>query len=99
MAHAIGPLAATDLDGLISIPGLNCIDDFSIYLTDDTVRNRSSTAAFAVVQPRCKQARTRYHRPQLGTVVAYEVAQLSEGLQPSFRAQLRMPRRCPSCGR
>jgi pimeloyl-ACP methyl ester carboxylesterase len=82
--HAIGPLAATDLDGLISIPGLNCIDDFSIYLTDDTVRQQIIDRCIAVVQPALQAGlELDIIAHSWGTVVAYEaLRQLEdEGLQ------------------
>ena len=82
--RASGPIAAADLDGLISIPGLNCIDDFSIYLTDDQVRQQIIDRCIAVVQPALQAGlELDIVAHSWGTVVAYEaLRQLEdEGLQ------------------
>jgi hypothetical protein len=67
------PIAMTNIGGSISIPGLNCIDDFSIYLTSNTVRQRIVDRFIAVVRPELQAG----HELDIvshswGTVVAYE---------------------------
>lgn len=79
------PGAAPETLGLISIPGLNCIDDFSIYLIDDDVRQRILDRFINVVRPEL-QAGTELDiiSHSWGTVVAYEgLRQMEdEGLSP-----------------
>ena len=70
---ATGPQAAANTSGVVSIPGLNCIDDFSIYLTDDGVRQQIIDRFIAVVRPELQAG----HELDIighswGTVVAYE---------------------------
>ena len=79
-----GPVAAADTLALISIPGLNCVDDFSIYLTSDSVRQQIIDRFATVVRPEIQAG----HELDVvshswGTVVAYEgLRQLDdEGLQ------------------
>jgi metacaspase-1 len=82
--RASGPIAAADLDGLVSIPGLTCIDDFAIYLTDDQVRQQIIDRCIAVVQPALHAGlELDIVAHSWGTVVAYEaLRQLEdEGLQ------------------
>jgi hypothetical protein len=82
--RASGPIAAADIDGLISIPGLNCIDDFSIYLTDAKVRQQILDRFIAVVKPALQAGlELDIVAHSWGTVVAYEaLRQLEdEGLQ------------------
>ena len=82
--RASGPIAAADLDGLVSIPGLTCIDDFAIYLTDDQVRQQIIDRCIAVVQPALHAGlELDIVAHSWGTVVAYEaLRQLAdEGLQ------------------
>jgi hypothetical protein len=79
------PAAAADTLGLISVPGLNCIDDFSSYLIDDGIRQQILNRFLAVVRPEF-QAGTELDiiSHSWGTVVAYEgLRQLEdEGLAP-----------------
>jgi hypothetical protein len=68
-----GPMAAGDTSGLISIPGVNCIDDFSIYLIDDGVRQQIIDRFIAVVRPEIQAGRELdIISHSWGTVVAYE---------------------------
>ena len=79
-----GPVGAADLDGVISIPGLNCIDDFSIYLTDDKVRQQIIDRCIAVVKPALQAGlELDIVAHSWGTVVAYEALRQmeDEGLQ------------------
>jgi hypothetical protein len=66
-------IAAANTTNLISIPGLNCIDDFSIYLTHDGVRQQIIDRFIAVVQPELEAAKELdIVGHSWGTVVAYE---------------------------
>ena len=72
-ALAAAPLGAADTSGLITIPGLNCVEDFSIYLIDDGVRQRILNRFIDVVKPELQAG----HELDIvahswGTVVAYE---------------------------
>lgn len=56
-----------------SIPGLNCIDDFTVYLTVASVRQRILDRFIAVVRPELQARRTLdIIAHSWGTVVAYE---------------------------
>lgn len=82
---AAAPQAAADTSNLVSIPGLNCIDDFSIYLTDDGVRQQIVDRFIAVVRPELQAGRELdVIGHSWGTVVAYEgLRQLEdEGVSP-----------------
>lgn len=77
-AHALGngaiPAAgaAAPLGGL-SIPGFNCIDDFSIYLTNDQIRQQIIDRFITVVRPELVAGRELdIIGHSWGTVVAYE---------------------------
>ena len=78
MSMAAGSLAATptavsEVGGLISIPGLNCIDDFSVYLIDDDTRQRIIDRFLDVVGPQLRSGRELdIIAHSWGTVVAYE---------------------------
>ena len=79
-----GPIAAADLDGLVSLPGVDCIDDFALYLTDDQLRQQIIDRCIAVVQPALQAGlELDIVAHSWGTVVAYEaLRQLEdEGLQ------------------
>lgn len=70
---AAGPVAANAVTGLISIPGLNCVDDFSIYLTSDAVRQQIIDRFTAVVGPQLQAGvELDIVSHSWGTVVAYE---------------------------
>jgi pimeloyl-ACP methyl ester carboxylesterase len=70
---ATAPVAAADLGGLISIPGLNCVDDFSVYLIDDNVRQQILDRFINVVRPQLQAGRELdIIAHSWGTVVAYE---------------------------
>lgn len=71
---AAGPMASPDAMGsLVSIPGLNCIDDFSIYLIDDGVRQQILNRFLNVVRPELQaQREIDLIAHSWGTVVAYE---------------------------
>ena len=59
--------------GLISIPGLNCIDDFLVYMTDDNVRAAILARFTDVVRPLLQSgAEIDVVSHSWGTVVAYE---------------------------
>ncbi len=84
-ALAAAPLGAADTSGLIAIPGLNCVEDFSIYLVDDGVRQQILDRFIDVLKPELLAG----HELDIvahswGTVVAYEgLRQLQdEGLAP-----------------
>jgi hypothetical protein len=58
---------------LVSIPGLECVDDFALYLLDDDVRNQVIDRFNAVSQPLLQAgARLEVISHSWGTVVAYE---------------------------
>lgn len=60
-------------EGGFSIPGLNCIDDFTVYLTVDSVRQSILDRFIAVVRPELQAGRTiDIIAHSWGTVVAYE---------------------------
>jgi hypothetical protein len=66
-------MAAADTSTLISIPGLNCIDDFSIYLIHDGTRQQIIDRFIDVVRPELEVARELdIIGHSWGTVVAYE---------------------------
>jgi hypothetical protein len=67
----------------ISIPGINCIDDFAIYLTNESTRQQILNRFINVVRPQLQAGRTLdIVAHSWGTVVAYEgLCQLAdEGL-------------------
>jgi hypothetical protein len=67
------PRALSDTRGLISIPGLNCIDDFLVYMTDDDVRAQILGRFTDVVRPLLEGgAEIDVISHSWGTVVAYE---------------------------
>lgn len=70
----VGAATPTDsVSGSISIPGLNCIDDFSIYLTSDTVRQQIIDRFITVVGPQLSSGvELDIISHSWGTVVAYE---------------------------
>lgn len=70
---ATAPLTASHVSNLISIPGLNCIDDFSIYLIDDVARQQIINRFIGVVHPQLQAGRELdIISHSWGTVVAYE---------------------------
>ena len=77
-APAVGigaaPLStAPDMGALISIPGLNCVDDFAVYLTSDGVRQQIIDRFIGVVRPEIQAGRELdIISHSWGTVVAYE---------------------------
>jgi hypothetical protein len=59
--------------GLINIPGVNCIEDFTVYLTNNSVRARVIGRFLQVVEPLLNSgARLEIISHSWGTVVAYE---------------------------
>lgn len=76
--HESGPQSdsgeTTDTSrGLINIPGLNCIDDFLVYMTDDSVRAAILARFTDVVRPLLRSgAEIDVVSHSWGTVVAYE---------------------------
>jgi hypothetical protein len=81
--RASGPIAAADLDGLISLPGVTCIDDFAIYLTDDPVRQQIIDRCLVVVQPALQAGlELDIVAHSWGTVVAYEALRQLEDAGP-----------------
>ena len=73
MACPPGPLPRPTAAGLISIPGLNCIDDFSIYLVDDGVRRSIIDRFIDVVRPELEAGNELdIIAHSWGSVVAYE---------------------------
>jgi hypothetical protein len=76
-----------DPRGLISIPFVNCIDDFSVYLIDDAIRAQVIGRFTGVVRPLLEQgADVDVISHSWGTVVAYE------GLRELEDAGLTQPR-------
>jgi metacaspase-1 len=79
---AVGPGAApaAATGGMISIPGINCIDDFSTYLTDDGVRQKIIDRFIDVVRPELQGGNgLDVVSHSWGTVVSYEaLRQLEE---------------------
>ncbi len=64
---------SADMGALISIPGLNCIDDFSLYLTDQMVRQNIIERFLSVVRSEMQAGRELdIVSHSWGTVVAYE---------------------------
>jgi len=67
------PRTLSDSRGLISIPGINCIDDFLVYMTDDDVRAQILARFTTVVRPLLEGgAEIDVISHSWGTVVAYE---------------------------
>ncbi len=67
------PRALSDSRSLISIPGLNCLDDFMVYLTDDAIRASILRRFTDVVRPLLQSnAELDIISHSWGTVVAYE---------------------------
>jgi hypothetical protein len=67
------PRALSDTRALISIPGLNCIDDFLVYMTDNDVRAQIVGRFTEVVRPLLEEAaELDIISHSWGTVVAYE---------------------------
>ena len=67
------PRAMEDSRALISIPGLNCLDDFVVYMTDDAVRASILKRFTDVVRPLLEEgAEIDVLSHSWGTVVAYE---------------------------
>jgi metacaspase-1 len=88
-AFGAADMSAGETSSLISVPGLDCIDDFSIYLTNEGVRQQIIDRFIGVVRPELEMARELdVVGHSWGTVVAYEgLRQLEdEGLhQPLVR--------------
>jgi hypothetical protein len=81
------PRALADPRGVIGIPFLNCIDDFTVYLIDDAVRAQVIGRFTGVVRPLLEQgAEVDVISHSWGTVVAYE------GLRELEDAGLTQPR-------
>lgn len=67
------PRALADSRALISIPWLNCVDDFTIYMTNDAVRASILSRFTTVVGPLLSQGiEIDVISHSWGTVVAYE---------------------------
>jgi hypothetical protein len=73
------PRALSDARGFINIPGLECVEDFTVYLVNDDVRTQIIGQFTGVVQP-LLQAGTVVDiiSHSWGTVVAYEGLRLLE---------------------
>src|SRR5205807_3466538 len=85
LAAAPVPAAGTDARalvgarGLSSIPGLNCIDDFTAYLLNDNVRRQVIARFVNVVKPLLQPgSQVEIISHSWGTVVAYEALRLLE---------------------
>ncbi len=70
---AAAPVSVGDLGDMINIPGMNCIDDFTVYLVDDGIRQEILNRFINVVGPELQAG----HELDIiahswGTVVAYE---------------------------
>jgi hypothetical protein len=89
--HAAGtaPLVLADARGFISIPGVDCVEDFTIYLVNDTIRQQILDRFMQVVQPLLAGGlEVDVVSHSWGTVVAYEgLRQLADGgsTQPLVR--------------
>jgi hypothetical protein len=67
------PRSLSDPRGFLSIPGLNCIDDFTVYLVDDSIRSQIIDRFTTVLQPLLEAgAELDIISHSWGTVVAYE---------------------------
>lgn len=67
------PIAAGEPGALLDIPGVRCVDDFSIYLTNDGVRQQIINRFMAVVRPELQANRqVDVIGHSWGSVVAYE---------------------------
>jgi hypothetical protein len=75
------PLALADARGFLSIPDLDCVEDFTIYLVNDTVRQEVIDRFTQVVKPLLTaQLEIDVISHSWGTVVAYEgLRQLEDG--------------------
>jgi hypothetical protein len=72
--------------GLINIPGVNCIEDFTVYLTNNNVRARVIGRFLQVVEPLLNSgARLEIISHSWGTVVAYEGLRQLDSLGASGR--------------
>lgn len=70
---------------LVSIPGLECVDDFAQYLLDGTIRNQVIDRFNAVVQPLLEAgAQLEVISHSWGTVVAYEALRRMDAAGSSF---------------
>ena len=68
-----GAAAMSDALGLVSIPGLNCVDDFTVYLVNDGVRQEIINRFIQVMQPLLSSSlEIDIVSHSWGTVVAYE---------------------------
>ena len=73
---------------LVSIPGLECVDDFAQYLLDGNVRNQVIGRFNAVAQPLLEAgARLEVISHSWGTVVAYEALRRMDASGPSLPDQ------------
>jgi hypothetical protein len=67
------PRGLADARGLVSIPGLNCLDDFTVYLVNDNTRAEVIARFTGVVKPLLAQGGViDIVAHSWGTVVAYE---------------------------
>jgi hypothetical protein len=84
-APAPPPAAVVSLESaaplaLVSIPGLECVDDFAQYLLDRATRDQVIARFTAVAQPLIAAgARLEVISHSWGTVVAYEALRLMDG--------------------
>ena len=68
-----GARGLADARGLVSIPGLNCLDDFTVYMVNDATRADVIARFTGVVKPLLAQgAGLDIIAHSWGTVVAYE---------------------------
>src|SRR5262249_28811726 len=75
---------------LDEIPGLNCVDDFTIYLLEDDVRAAIKQRFIDVVKPLLKKgAEVEVISHSWGTVVAYEGLRDLEASGESFAGSVR----------
>lgn len=76
---AEAPMAAGEAGSLINIPGVRCVDDFSIYLTNDGMRQQIIDRFIRVVRPEMQAGRDLdVVGHSWGSVVAYEGLRLLE---------------------
>jgi hypothetical protein len=88
-AAGAAPVALADARGLVAPPGLECVEDFTIYLVNDAVRQKVIDRFISVVQPLISVGlEVDVISHSWGTVVAYEALRQMEDAgvtQPRIR--------------
>jgi metacaspase-1 len=87
-ARAVLTLETAGPRALVSIPGLECVDDFARYLLNGDVRNQVIDRFHAVARPLLEAgARLEVIGHSWGTVVAYEALRRLDGAGPELPDQ------------